>query len=88
MTFKEVLEQVVAWLQQDRRVSYGALKRQFALDDAALADLQDAILYTYPQVRNDAGRGLVWTPAALDVAAESERAIRCGAGSSDRPAPL
>ncbi|HEY5867750.1 MAG TPA: adenylate/guanylate cyclase domain-containing protein, partial [Candidatus Tectomicrobia bacterium] len=71
MTFKEVLEQVVAWLQQDTRVSYGALKRQFALDDAALADLQDAILYTYPQVRNDAGRGLVWTPAAPALAAEA-----------------
>ena len=71
MTFKEVLEQVVAWLQQDTRVSYGALKRQFALDDAALADLQDAILYMYPQVRNDAGRGLVWTPAALAIAAEA-----------------
>ena len=71
MTFKEVLEQVVAWLQQDKRVSYGALKRQFALDDAALADLQDAILYTYPQVRNDAGRGLVWTPAAPALAAEA-----------------
>ena len=70
MTFKEMLAQVVAWLQQDKRVSYRALKRQFALDDAALADLQDAILYTYPQVSNDAGRGLVWTPAAPAVAAE------------------
>ena len=71
MTFKEMLAQVVAWLQQDKRVSYRALKRQFALDDAALADLQDAILYTYPQVSNDAGRGLVWTPAAPAVAAEA-----------------
>ena len=53
MTFKEVLAQVIAWLQQDKRVSYGALKRQFALDDAALADLHEAILYTYPQVRPD-----------------------------------
>src|SRR4029450_1293377 len=71
MTFKEVLVQVVAWLQQDKRVSYRALKRQFALEDAALADLQDAILYTYPQVSHDAGRGLVWTPAAPVVAAEA-----------------
>src|SRR5215813_152598 len=71
MTFREVLAQVVAWLQQDKRVSYRALKRQFALDDAALADLQDAILYTYPQVSHDAGRGLVWTPAAPAVVAEA-----------------
>src|SRR5215471_18101046 len=71
MTFREILAQVVTWLQQDKRVSYRALKRQFALDDAALADLQDAILYAYPQVSNDAGRGLVWTPAAPAVAAEA-----------------
>jgi len=77
MTFREVLAQVVAWLQQDKRVSYGALKRQFALDDAALADLQDAILYAYPQVGHDADRGLVWTPAAPAVAAEV--AGRCDA---------
>src|SRR5262249_32676932 len=32
---------------------------------------QDAVLYTYPQVSNDAGRGLVWTPAAPAVAAEA-----------------
>jgi len=71
MTFKEVLAQAVAWLQQDRRVSYRALKRQFALDDAALEDLQDAILYTYPQVSHDVGHGLGWTPAAPAVTAEA-----------------
>src|SRR4029453_17411308 len=71
MTFREMLAQVVAWLQQDKRVSYCALKRQFALDDAALADLQDAILYAYPQVSIDAGCGLVWTPAAPAVVAEA-----------------
>ena len=57
MAFKEMLAQVITWLQQDQRVSYGALKRQFALDDAALADLQEALLYTYPHVQDDAGRG-------------------------------
>jgi class 3 adenylate cyclase/predicted ATPase len=71
MTFKEVLAQVIVWLQQDQRVSYGALKRQFALDDAALADLQEAILYTYPQVRDDADSGLLWTHAAPARAAEA-----------------
>src|SRR5262249_54719332 len=60
MTFKEVLAQVVAWLEQDQRISYRALQRQFALDDDYLADLKDALLYAYPQVSDD-GRGLVWT---------------------------
>ena len=33
MTFEDILAQVVEWLQQDVRVSYLALKRQFDLDD-------------------------------------------------------
>jgi hypothetical protein len=56
MTFKEVLAQVIAWLQQEQRVSYRALKRQFDLDDAYLEDLKDALLCAHPQV--------VWVPAA------------------------
>ena len=38
VTFKEVLAQVIAWLQQNGRVSYRALKRQFDLDDDCLDD--------------------------------------------------
>jgi class 3 adenylate cyclase/predicted ATPase len=60
MTFKEVLAQVIAWLQQEHRVSYRALKRQFDLDDAYLEDLKDALLYAHPQVVDDQGRGLLW----------------------------
>lgn len=40
MTFKEVLAQVIDWLQQDKRLSYRALKRQFTLDDDYLDDLK------------------------------------------------
>ncbi len=40
MTFKEVLAQVIDWLQQDQRISYRALKRQFDLDDEYLEDLK------------------------------------------------
>ena len=35
------------------------------------SDLQEAILYTYPHVQDDAGRGLVWTHAAPARAAEA-----------------
>ena len=44
VTFKEVLAQVLEWLQHDQRVSYRALKRQFTLDDAYLEDLQYALI--------------------------------------------
>ena len=58
MTFDEVLTQILELLKRQGRVSYGALKRRFALDDDYLTDLKDEILYVYP-VREDAGRGLV-----------------------------
>ncbi len=38
--FKEVLAQVIDWPQQDGRVSYRALKRQFDLDDDFVGDLK------------------------------------------------
>src|SRR5712691_11523617 len=60
MTFEEILDQVLAMLQRRGRVSYRALTRQFALDEAYLEDLKDAILFAYPQVVDEAGRGLVW----------------------------
>jgi class 3 adenylate cyclase/tetratricopeptide (TPR) repeat protein len=61
MTFEEILDQAIAMLQRRGRLTYGALKRQFQLDDAALDDLKEQLLYAHPQVADDAGRGLVWT---------------------------
>ena len=61
MTFNEVLSQTIAMLHQHGRVSYRALKRPVAIPDDYLADLTDAVLFAYPQVREEEGRGLVWT---------------------------
>ena len=61
MTFEEMLDQAIAMLQRRGRLTYSTLKRQFQLDDAALDDLKEQLLYAYPQVVDDAGRGLVWT---------------------------
>ena len=60
MTFRELLAEVLDWLQQDGRISYRVLKRQFDLDDADLEDLKEGLLFAYPVVDED-GRGLVWT---------------------------
>ncbi len=46
MVFKEVLAHATDWLQQDRRVSYRSVKRQFDLDEDYLEDLREALLYT------------------------------------------
>jgi len=63
MTFEEILDQAVAMLARRGRVTYRVLQRQFALDDAALADLKDELLFSYPQVTEEDGRGLVWVGA-------------------------
>ena len=45
MTFDELLVQVLALLQRQGRVSYGALKVRFTLDDDTLEALKDEIIY-------------------------------------------
>src|SRR5215510_1770183 len=45
-------------------MTYRTLQRQFQLDDDALHDLKDELLYAHPAVRDDEGRGLVWTGEA------------------------
>ena len=68
MTFEEILDQALDMLRRRGRVTYGALKRQFALDDAYVADLKDAMLYADSHVLDDAGRGLRWTGEPLSTA--------------------
>jgi len=61
MDFYDVIDQVVVLLQRRGQVTYKALKLQFRLDNDRLAVLKDELLYTYPaypQVADDAARGL------------------------------
>ena len=60
MTFEEILDQAIAMLQRRGRLTYGALKRQFQLDDAYLDDRQPNSLKAnaWPWMK---GRVLVWT---------------------------
>src|SRR5712691_147335 len=60
MIFDAILEQVVTLLKRQGRVSYRALKMRFNLDDEYLDVLKEELLYVHP-VRDDEGRGLVWT---------------------------
>jgi class 3 adenylate cyclase len=61
MDFVAVVDQVIALLRQRGRVTYRTLQIQFTLDDEQPAALKDELLYSQPQVVDDAGRGLVWT---------------------------
>jgi class 3 adenylate cyclase len=62
--FVAVLDQVLALLRQRGRMTYRTLQRQFQLDDDAVHDLTEELLYAHPEVHDDAGRGLVWTGEA------------------------
>src|SRR5262245_26320553 len=63
MTFKEVLAHVIDWLQQDKRITYRALKRQFDLDDAYLEDLKAELIQAKQLAVDEEGAVLVWAGA-------------------------
>ena len=60
MTFEEILDQALDMLRRRGRVTYRTLQRQFELDEDALSDLKDELLFAHPQVHDESGRGLVW----------------------------
>src|SRR6266446_4726095 len=81
MTFEEILDQAIAMLQRRGRLTYGTLKRQFQLDDAALDDLKDELIYGQRLAVDEEGRVLVWTggsaavpPPATSLTQEQTRA--------------
>src|SRR5438552_13325226 len=83
MTFEQVLGQAIATLQRRGRLTYRTLQRQFHLDDAALDDLKDELIYGQRLAVDEEGKVLVWAgepgPAAPAAGAPAETAA---------PAPL
>src|SRR5713101_9321077 len=69
MTFDELLAQVLDLLQRQGRVSYGALKRRFGLDDDYLDDLKTELIEAQRLAVDEQGRILVWSgdPAVTPV---------------------
>src|SRR5262245_34877319 len=64
MTFDDLLAQVLTLLQQQGRISYGALKRRFGLDDAYLDDLKAELIDALRLAVDEDGGVLVWTGTA------------------------
>src|SRR5438093_2825097 len=65
MTFEEILDQAIAMLQRRGRRTYGTLKRQFQLDDAALEDLKNELIEGQRLALDERGNVLVWTGAEI-----------------------
>jgi class 3 adenylate cyclase/tetratricopeptide (TPR) repeat protein len=73
--FVAVVDQVIALLRQRGRLTYGTLKRQFQLDNAALEDLKDELMYGQRVAVDEDDRVLVWagdTSTAPPAAARAE----------------
>jgi hypothetical protein len=69
MDFYETVGQAAKLLRQQGRITYRTLRRQFDLDDEALHDLKDELLFSHPVV-DEEGLGLVWD--GDPVASESD----------------
>ena len=61
MTFDDLLFQILALLQHEKRISYRALKRRFNLADEDLEDLKEELIYAKQWAMDEAGRVLVWS---------------------------
>ncbi len=56
MEFEAVLEHIIALLQRQGRISYGALQRRFQLDDAYLEDLKVELIEAQQLAHDENGR--------------------------------
>src|SRR5437016_13422663 len=61
MDYNAVLAQVLALLQQEKRLSYRVLKLRFQLDDETLEALKEDLIYAKKLAVDEEGRVLVWT---------------------------
>src|SRR5215813_5593293 len=70
MTFDEILAQITDLLKRQGRVSYGALKRRYDLDDAYLEDLKDEIIHAQHLAVDEDNRVLVWVGEQTSASAQ------------------
>jgi class 3 adenylate cyclase/predicted ATPase len=94
MTFYEVLSQVLDLLRREGRVSYRALKRQFDLDDAYIADLKAEIIQAKRLAVDEDGTVLVWaggtamTPTPVETQAPGYPSTPPTGLTGQRPAAI
>src|SRR5215475_6887787 len=68
MDFYAVLDRVIDLLRSRGRVTYGALKLQFGLNDEQLEILKDEIIAAQRLATDEDGRILVWTGDTIETA--------------------
>ncbi len=65
MDYDGLLDQVLALLQQEKRLAYRVLKRRLQLDDETLEDLKDDLIYAKHLAMDEEGKVLVWVGELL-----------------------
>ena len=83
MEFYEVFERVVELLRRQGRVSYRALKRQFALDDDYLEDLKAELIAAKRLAVDEQGTVLVWIGESTTAAPPAQDQGRTPLASAD-----
>src|SRR5262245_63736877 len=84
MEFEDVLAQTIALLQHQGRISYGALKRRFQLDDAYLEDLKVELIEAQHLARDENGRILVWVGETVPTLAALSAPVVSAAQSASQ----
>jgi class 3 adenylate cyclase len=88
MTFEDIVNQAIDMVQRRGRVTYRMLKRQFALDDEALEDLKEELIYGQRLAVDEDGRVLVW-PGDPESASSSPTPVPASAlGTVHTPSPI
>src|SRR5262244_822717 len=73
MTFDEILDQVIALLKRQGRVSYPALKIRFSIDDEYLEALKAEIIEAQQLATDENGRVLVWAGNTAEPSAAASQ---------------
>ena len=73
MKFYEVVNQVVALLQREGRVSYRALRLEFDLNDDVLDALKEELIEVKELAIDKDGKMLVWTGSSAKEEPENRR---------------
>ncbi len=69
MNLLEIISQIRSFLEQNGRVSYRVLRRQFELDDETLEDVKEELIEVQRVAADEGGKILVWTGATSEAPA-------------------
>jgi class 3 adenylate cyclase len=88
MGLYDILDRIIALLRQRKRLTYRLLQREFALDDATLADLKDELIKGQRLAADENGDVLVWTGDAEPTPSPPLSMRTSAPATAPKPSPL